>query len=748
VTYEADGLDYDFEAGVMALTGGARLRYREVDLSAGRMVFHRGTRVLEAEGLPDSTGRAAGLPVFRRAGEEVRGLRMTYHLRTGQGQVTEGRTTFERKFLHGATIRTAQDRTIRIRGGALTTCSLDHPHSDFYCRDLKVIPDDKAIARSVLFRVEGVPLAWIPFYVFPIKKGRHSGILTPSAGSNARDGLFLNNLGYYLGSSDYWDAALRAGLRERGGMLLQADTRYALRDRYNGSLDAAFETRRSGGQTTGRGWRVTAEHYQRIGRTSNLRGSGSFLSSRDFNQQNSSNLYDRLSRSLRSNLSYDRRWEGSGNSLQAVFLHEQDLDSRETRFLSFPSVTFRAGHRPLWKAKGREGGGRFGGAGGPGGRWYETIFYSFNGGVTNGFTRARAPGTDTRNLEMNGGLSMSSQQQAFGWLHVTPGLNVAQRLSRNDQDLPTRFESYTASTAVGATFYGLFRARVGRLRAVRHVLRPGLSFGYSQNATARGGAFGFGGQRRAGDPMRSLSMDLGNTFQVKTEADGKERRSDFATVDLSTRYDFDAKGPGWSPLALSAALKPDRRFDVRLNASADLYDAAGRFSPLRPRLSNLNVTSLLRLAGGRRGEEGRESRASGQGAGFGAYDPGFGFERDLYWDVADSRQPWQVNLTHYHTLARFRGATGGTSRTTSMLKLGVALNPTVGWRVDYSIQADLAPTGRLTAQTLSVYRSLHEWEARFSWSPTGFNRGAYFKLNLKDIPQFKVERRSGAMGGF
>jgi hypothetical protein len=83
-----------------------------------------------------------------------------------------------------------------------------------------------------------------------------------------------------------------------------------------------------------------------------------------------------------------------------------------------------------------------------------------------------------------------------------------------------------------------------------------------------------------------------------------------------------------------------------------------------------------------------------------------------------------------------------------MLKLGVALNPTVGWRVDYSIQADLAPTGRLTAQTLSVYRSLHEWEARFSWSPTGFNRGAYFKLNLKDIPQFKVERRSGAMGGF
>jgi hypothetical protein len=356
---------------------------------------------------------------------------------------------------------------------------------------------------------------------------------------------------------------------------------------------------------------------------------------------------------------------------------------------------------------------------------------------------------------MNGGLSMSSQQQAFGWLHVTPGLNVAQRLSRNDQDLPTRFESYTASTAVGATFYGLFRARVGRLRAIRHVLRPGLSFGYSQNATARGGAFGFGGQRRAGDPMRSLSMDLGNTFQVKTEADGKERRSDFATLDLSTAYDMKATGPGWSPLALSAAVKPDRRMDVRLNASADLYDNAGRFTLIRPHLNSLNVTTILRLEGRRRKAEGGRQEAGGgrqeaegrrQEAGF--YDPAFGFERDLYSDVADARQPWQVSLTHYQTLNRFRFPGGQTSSRTSVLKLGAAFNPTAGWRFDYSIHAGLMPRRQVTAQTISVYRSLHEWEARVSWTPTGFNRGAYFKLNLKDIPQFKIERRTGAMGGF
>ena len=83
-----------------------------------------------------------------------------------------------------------------------------------------------------------------------------------------------------------------------------------------------------------------------------------------------------------------------------------------------------------------------------------------------------------------------------------------------------------------------------------------------------------------------------------------------------------------------------------------------------------------------------------------------------------------------------------------MVKLGAAFNPTINWRIDYSIGADLAPRLDLTAQTFSIYRDLHEWEAQVSWTPTGFNRGTYLRLNLKEIPQFKIERRTGAIGGF
>ena len=253
VSYEANRVEYDFDAQTVLLEGRVKVRYRDVELTAGRGMLKRKSRILEAEGLVDSTGMTRELPVFRRGGEEVRGLKMIYNLRTERGQVAGGRTEFERKYLHGDTIRTARDRTVRVRGGLLTTCDRDTPHTDFYCKDLKVIPNDKAIARSVFLRLWGVPVAWVPFYVFPMQKGRHSGVLTPSYGSNERDGLFVSNLGYYFGHSEYWDLRTYLSLRERTGGLIGTDVRYALRERFNGSVKVAFEARKTGGRAPGRG---------------------------------------------------------------------------------------------------------------------------------------------------------------------------------------------------------------------------------------------------------------------------------------------------------------------------------------------------------------------------------------------------------------------------------------------------------------------------------------------------------------
>ncbi|MDE0462044.1 MAG: hypothetical protein OXH93_06540, partial [Caldilineaceae bacterium] len=67
-------------------------------------------------------------------------------------------------------------------------------------------------------------------------------------------------------------------------------------------------------------------------------------------------------------------------------------------------------------------------------------------------------------------------------------------------------------------------------------------------------------------------------------------------------------------------------------------------------------------------------------------------------------------------------------------------------RIDYSINIDVLPDAKISAQSLSLYRDLHCWEARFSWYPAGFNKGFFFKINIKDIPQIKFEHRRGGFG--
>ena len=66
--------------------------------------------------------------------------------------------------------------------------------------------------------------------------------------------------------------------------------------------------------------------------------------------------------------------------------------------------------------------------------------------------------------------------------------------------------------------------------------------------------------------------------------------------------------------------------------------------------------------------------------------------------------------------------------------------------MDYSFNVNLSPDrgeDRITGQSYSFYRDLHGWEARFRWTPSGVRNGYFFKINIKELPQVKFERRQG-----
>lgn len=731
--YSADRVEEDVAAGRVVFTGNVTLKYKDVELRAGRIVLYRDAKRLEAEALPDSSGaKTIGMPEFVRGSERFTGSSMVYHLETGRGRVQGGRARHRRRYYRGEQILLDRLRELHARAISMSSCDKDHTHYDFLCQALKVVENDKAIARSVTFRVGPVPIMWLPFYVFPLTQGRRSGILTPRIGSNSRDGITVSNIGYYWAPSDYWDATLKTALRERNGFLFDAGIDYAVRRRLSGYMNLSFERGRRPSGDSHRAWRLNFHHQHRLNPTLNMRARGDFTNSSSFDRHNSNNLYRYLNRQLRSSFSMDKRWTEARRSMDFNLNYYRDLDQNQNRYQGFPRLSFRQGRRRVFgqPEKTNEA------------QWYHAFYYDLSGGLTNAFTRNEDESDNTHNLTLSSRFGLSGQHRPFGWLDLAHRVNVSQSSSRLNQDARTRRESYNASLATGTALYGIFKPHIGRLRGIRHRFQPQIDFRYSRSARVEGATLGFHGRRDWNDPRRTLNMRLNNTIEIKTEVDDKVRRSTFATASFSTGYDFDTNPMRrWRDLRTSASIKPARRIDVRLNMSHTFYDAADRLNLNRPRLRSLTVNTSLRFSGrtDRGSDPLRTHRSMLPSAG-----TGFNFEDDIYRDFGDVTQPWHFNLGHYFSHRQSLAAGFGSTKR-SWIKADLALNPTRAWRVNYSVNFDPI-NSRLISQSIYVYRDLHCWQATFSWYPTGFNKGFHFKLNIKDFPQIKLEHRRGGFG--
>ena len=526
IVFRADQALEDPVADMVTLEGNVVVSYGDVEIRAAQVIFDRRGRTLTAEAQVDDEGRLSGRPDFTRGGGQERfsGTRMVYNLDSGRGRVWNGQAISQNKYyIKGAHAILDSTRSVHLRDISLTTCDKDHEHYRFLVDRLKLVENDKGIARNVTFALGPIPVAWFPFYVFPLRQGRHSGVLTPSIGSNSRDGMTVNNLGYYYAPNDYWDATLRSNVRETGGILLHGLFNYNVRRRMNGRVNVQFENFNTGTETSTRSWRLDMNHWQRLSASSNLRATGNFTNSRSFDQRNADDLYTFLNSQLRSSLSLDKDWRDAGRSVDLSLTYFRDLVDRDNNFQGFPRLTFRQSRRRIF---GTSNDGASRSASRQGGPWYRAFYYSLSGNVDNRFSRAPGQSDEPQNLTLGGRLSINSQHRPLGWIELTPNFSTTQRLSRNNTGAATRSETYSGGVTTGTTLYGIFNVRAGRLRGIRHRLQPRIGFRYAQNANVAGGTFGFGGTRTAGDARRFCDGQHRQQFRPQD----RERRRRRATI--------------------------------------------------------------------------------------------------------------------------------------------------------------------------------------------------------------------------
>jgi len=732
VFYTSDRITYDIGDSTLVLTGNAVLKYDNITLKAGEVRFNTLTEMLTADRLPDSVGVApeANLePTLEDSEGTLVGARMQYSLKTRRGRILDGRTQYEEGFFEGRQLRIENENSLHIHIGSYTTCDRpEHRHYWLKVGKAKILRDDKAILKNVTAYVYGVPVFYLPFYILPLKRGRHSGFTVPTYGSGVTEGTYIRNLGCYWAASDYWDLRLTGDVESARGFLLKPYLRYAKAGRTNGSVGGSYQSS-FGLKPTG--WDIAANHWQELRPDLKVRGQAQFASRLSFvHGTTRGNDPTRLQSSLRSSFSLDKNWDQKSLNLSVSESSPTGKPVRPTT-----SLSFRLPSRPLFAPpQRRRTGGMpdFGASRNTDKRlWYQSILLGYNGSL-----RDQKQSTGTRQDIVNQ-FNGSSQQTAGGWFHFGPQGSYSETWFRQTGKGFDRQNAYNVGVQANTTLYGLFRTRIGRLQDVRHVMTPSVSFSQA-------------GPRNA---SRSASFGLSNILQARTEHEDKTQKFDLLFVNLSSAYNFKAKTRPWSDINASVRV-PANKVNVDGNLTYDLYRPVVQ-TFRRPWLKTASLNTSINLTGERSAstETFAGAFSSAQNVGSTGFGGSGSYGSDRFDENFDRiKGPWSVSLSHRYSVGRVKPDTSfsTSSHVVSALNrfdldsltglFGLSNPVTAKWRVEHAFNYDVRRK-TIVSHSFNFHRSLHCWELYFRWTPTGFNKGIYFRINIIAIPEIKIEQQ-------
>lgn len=819
--YEASIVDTWVEQKKIYLIGKADVKYKTMHLTAEKITLDWDTNLITAEGVPDTVfvpsenpGDSVkkviwrGLPTLSDAGDVMKGLKMEYNYRTEKGRVIQGRTEFEGGYYFGKQMKRLSDEVINISNGFFTSCDReDDPHYHFQSRKIKVIIGDKVIAKPVVLYFGNIPVAAIPFAVFPNKKGRHSGVIVPTYGESPSEGRFIRGLGYYWAASEYWDTAMKVDYFDRVGWVLRGDMRYNVRYLLNGNISGSFTRKNFISGRKERRWDLIVNHSQTIDPTASFGIRGQFISDKNFYKDFSSNFDTRLNRRIRSDATFSKSWPESRLSLSANISQERDVETGQIS-QTLPQIRFSMSQRAIFGQPNKRSSSssfRSSQRSKDEPTWYQSIYFSYNSNLQNSIIKGGNYTTErlTRYINHSLSLSMNTPKKIFGWLTMGQSLQYEEKwydryinnqfnteINSVEQDTVQGFaakRTFSYSINSSTKIYGMFTPKIGKITAIRHVMSPSISFGYQPDfSDPKWGYvdtfYDTSGNKITKDRFldyvssggrRNISFSVGNLFQMKTVDGEKENKFDLFTLNFSSAYNFEAEQYKFSNLSTSFQANPTRNFNISMSATHDFYkydnqknqrvnqllimdkDSWNKLNILR--LTNFRIGAQLRLQGQKRSAAKEKTPESDQQV---LFDETTGepiSEQEYYdrlyepggnrFEVNDRFSgldiPWRMSLSFSFSLNKFNPE--NPTKNYYMDISGVEVQLTKNWKINYSSHLDLEKK-QIVNHSVTIYRDLHCWEARLVWRPSGIGGNSYYlRINVKtpQLRDLKYEKRGG-----
>jgi len=803
VDHSADSLiRQDLKNNKIILFDNAHVHYKDIDLTAGYIEINNATNVVWAKGIKDSIGEYSQLPVFKQGPEESTQDSIAFNFKTEKAKIWGLKTEQDGVIIRGEVTKKENDSTIFISNIKFTTSEKEKP--DFYIKTkkAKIVPNKKLVIGLSNLVIMDVPTPlFLPFAYIPLTQGNVSGFMMPTWGDTAGQGYFLQNGGYYFAINDFVDLSISGDVYSNGSWGLRTDSNYKVRYRFNGSFSVSFENLKNSirgfddfSETTNYNLRWSHSQDAKASPNSRVSASVNLGSSTYFKESlNEYNTNAFLNNTLSSSISYYKKFVGTPFNISLSATHSQNTNTEQIT-MSLPSLQVNMDRIYPFAPKSGAKKNSLQKLG---------MTYSLKGdnriNTTDEFFFKKEMFESAKSgLQHNA--TFSTNMKVLKHFTLSPNANykevwyfdkINKTYDTTENEIVTdtinkfnTFREYSTGVSLSTTLYGMLNFNKGRLQAIRHVVRPSISYSYRPDFSSyyeevqqgedendvveyspfKNGIFGGPGKGIS----NSLNFTLNNTFEAKMMSKDStkvepEKVTLINNLNFSTGYNMAADSLKWSPVRMTAGTDFfNKKLKVNLNATLDPYAITTSGAKINTfninnggslfRLTAASLTMNYRLSSKKSDNQKNSKQQTAQANNSNGI---FGEDLNASNNLNSKDQstdentktaklyrstiPWNLNLAYSLNYQNSRRQ-NEISSNSLMFSGDIELTPK--WQVGVSSGYDIKNKGFSYTQ-LRFSRDLDSWKLNFNWVPFGDRQTYYFYIGVKStmLSDLKYDKR-------
>jgi lipopolysaccharide assembly outer membrane protein LptD (OstA) len=614
INYNAqDSVKIDQKENKIRLYNKAILTYEDMTLEAGIIVLDYTINEVYAGRIADSLGVLSQKPKFIQGQNEVNPDSIRFNFDTKKALIWNSKTEQSGMNVFSDFTKKENDSVYYIKDAKVTTSS-DPLNPDYYIRIRKgkMVPGGKIVAGLSNIYIANVPTPiGVPFAYFPTTNEKASGVIFPTYGESQQRGYYIQNGGYYLNISEYFDLNLSGDYYTNGSYGLRFDSQYRVNYKFGGNFSFRYEKLVNGergfpnyNNSTVYNIRWTHRRDSKASPTSNFSASVNLGSSSYFSQSvNQLNDANFLNNTLSSSVSFSKTFPKYPRVNISLTTSLSQNTKTKTANLTLP--TFQANMERIFPFAPKVGVKK---------GFIQNINFQYS---TRGESRIQTTEEKLFKKEMfedaRAGMShnipLSTNFKVLKHLSISTSANYKEIWTPetvkynnfNEEKGVVKdtikgfdaFRQYNYSASLGTTIYGTFNFKEGKkIQSIRHTMRPAISYSVQPSfekyydeyiIDAKGNTAEYTRFETAlfGRPSRGKSRTMGislsNNFEAKIRSkdtlDPEPKKIKILNnLNFSTSYNFTAEQFNLSPVRVTTGASVFKdKININLSATMDPY---------------------------------------------------------------------------------------------------------------------------------------------------------------------------------